>query len=357
LASKESWTYAKSGVDVDKVREAQRKIAELALSTLSLRRGGVGEALTGLGHYAGLISLGGGKALALHVDGVGTKVLIAQLMDSYETIGIDAVAMCVNDIICVGAEPLALIDYLVVEEPDERFIARIMKGLVKGCEEAGVALVGGETAVMPDVIKGAIKGRGFDLAALGVGMVDVDKMVTGAKLRPGDVVIGLESSGIHSNGLTLARKVLLSSGRSVNDTLPGFKQTIGDELLKPTRIYVKPILQLLREVEVRALAHITGGAFTKLKRFEPYAKVGFELNQMPDPSPIFKVIQSLGRISDREMYKTFNMGVGFCVVTPRSEADKAISILEKQGVKATIIGSVVEELGVRIKLPSGVATY
>lgn len=357
MPSREAWTYAKSGVNTAKVRKAQKSIAELALLTFNLRKNRVGEVLTDVGHYAGLISIGEGKALALHVDGVGTKVLVAQLMDNYETIGIDAVAMCVNDLICVGAEPLALIDYLVVEEPNEQTIAKIVKGLVKGCEEAEVALVGGETAVMPDVIKGAVKGQGFDLAALGVGVVDTSKLVTGGRLKPGDVVIGLESSGIHSNGLTLARKVLLSEGRSVNDTLPGFERTIGEELLKPTRIYVKPVLQALSEVEVHALAHITGGAFTKLKRFEPYAKVGFELDQMPEPSPIFKAVQSLGRVSDREMYKTFNMGVGFCVITTRSDADRAISIFEKHRVKAWVIGRVVDQLGVRVKLPSGVISY
>lgn len=258
--SEEGWTYAKSGVDLARVKKAHRDIARLLSSTFKLREGKVGKVLSSIGHYAGLIDVGGGLALALHADGVGTKVLVAQLMDRYDTVGIDCVAMNVNDLVCIGAEPIALVDYLVVERAEEDMIAEIMEGLVKGAELAEVAIVGGETAVMPDVIKGEVEGKGFDLAALSIGVVDRRFILTGSELRPGDVIVGVESNGIHSNGLTLARKVLLQD-RSVYDSLPELECSIGEELLKPTFIYVKPTLKALKSLELHAIAHITGGAF------------------------------------------------------------------------------------------------
>ncbi|PCN49874.1 phosphoribosylformylglycinamidine cyclo-ligase [Candidatus Geothermarchaeota archaeon ex4572_27] len=345
-------TYAKSGVDLSRVRRAHRDIAEMLAQTFRFRPSGLGRVLTGIGHYAGLIDVGGGRALALHADGVGTKVLVAQLMDRYDTVGVDCVAMNVNDLVCVGAEPLALVDYLVVERPDEEMISEIMRGLVRGAEMANVAVVGGETAVMPDVVRGEVEGRGFDLAALSVGVVDQGSILTGSSLRPGDVVVGVESSGIHSNGLTLARKVLLR-GRSVHDTLPELDTSIGEELLRPTHIYVKPVLEAIRRLEVHAVAHITGGAFTKLRRFEAYAKVGFELDSMPEPHPIFKAIMRLGKVPMDEMYRTFNMGVGLCVMLPREHQDDVIDVFERHGFKAWRVGRVVDRPGVRVKPPGG----
>ncbi|MCX6821589.1 MAG: phosphoribosylformylglycinamidine cyclo-ligase, partial [Candidatus Aenigmarchaeota archaeon] len=202
---KKEFTYAKSGVDISKVKKLHKSMAESLKETFSLRDGKFGKVLTEIGHYAGLIDIGNNKVLALHTDGVGTKVLICQMLDKYDQIGIDAVAMSVNDIICLGAEPVALVDYLAIEEPNDEMINEIMKGLVEGAKQADIAIVGGETAVMKDVITG-IKGRGFDLAAMCVGIVDKDKIITGEKIISGDIIIGLESSGIHSNGLTLARK-------------------------------------------------------------------------------------------------------------------------------------------------------
>jgi len=343
-------TYAQAGVDVKSVRKAQASIRRALEATLRLRKGKFGELIGRFGHYASLIDIGGGRALAVHTDGVGTKVLVAQLMNKYDTVGIDCVAMNVNDLICIGAEPLALIDYLAVQKPDERMISEIMKGLVKGAKMASAMIVGGETAVMPDVIKGAVEGKGFDLAALSVGVVERKKIVTGKEIKPGDVVIGLESSGIHSNGLTLARKVLFERGKmKISCILPTLRRSVGEELLEPTKIYVKPVLEILENVEVHALANITGGAFGKLRRFEEYAKVGFRLDKMPKPQPIFEVIQKLGSISDKEMYQTFNMGIGFCVVTPRSQADKVVKICKKYKVKATVIGEVTRQIGVKIK--------
>jgi phosphoribosylformylglycinamidine cyclo-ligase len=349
--AEEGWTYAKSGVDISKVRAVQRSIAKLLAGTHELRRGRFGEVLSQIGLYAGLIDIGGGRAIALHADGVGTKVLVAQLMDRFDTVGVDCVAMNVNDLICVGAEPVALVDYLVVERLDELMVSEIAKGLARGAEEAGVAIVGGETAVMPDVVKGEVAGRGFDLAALSLGVVEVGRILTGSRLQPGDVVVGVASSGIHSNGLTLARKVLLREGRTVHDTLPELSCSIGEELLKPTYIYVKPTLEALRELEVHAVAHITGGAFTKLKRFEDYAPLGFKLDKLPEPPSVFKAIRRLGRIPWDEMYRTFNMGVGLCLIVPPSEVEEAIGLYERRGFKAWAVGEVVKERGVWVKPP------
>ncbi len=249
----------------------------------------------------------------MHADGVGTKVLVAEACHKYDTIGIDCVAMNVNDIICLGAQPLALVDYLALEKPRPKLVMDIMKGLQKGARQAGVAIVSGETAILPDLLKG------FDLSATVVGIVRKSKVITGADAEPGDVILGLRSSGIHSNGLTLARKTLLS---------PKVNLSIARELLRPTRIYVRPITKLLRAgVEIHGLAHITGGAYSKLKRIGTRAKVGFHLNNLPEPPRIFSKIQARGRISEREMYRTFNMGIGFLVICPGKVARRVKTLV------------------------------
>ncbi len=346
-------TYKSVGVDVEKARRAHGEIGVIIEKTFTFRKGRFGEVLGEFGHYANLINLGGGRALALHSDGVGTKVLIAQLMDKYDTVGIDCVAMNANDLICVGAEPVALVDYLAVEELNEEMIAEIMRGVVAGAEKAGMAVVGGETAIMPDVIKGAVPGKGFDLSAASIGVVDVDKIVTGYAMRPGDVVVGLESSGVHSNGITLARKALLElSGLSVHDKLPISGEKVGEALLKPTMIYVKPVLEALKIAEVHGLGHITGGAFSKLNRI-CRGKVGLLLNQMPEPHSIFLDIQEAGNVDEEEMYRTFNMGVGFVVVASKETAENVIEACKKYRVNANIIGKVVEGKGVRLVTPRG----
>ncbi len=334
----EEFTYAKAGVDISKIKKSHKSIAELLKETFSSRDGKFGKVLTEIGHYAGLIDIGGNKVLALHVDGVGTKVLIAQSLNKYDTVGIDCVAMCVNDIICMGAEPVALVDYLAIEEPNDEIINEITKGLVKGAKQADTAIVGGETAVMKDVIVGKEK-KGFDLAAMCVGVVDKEKIITGEKMRVNDIVIGLESSGIHSNGLTLARKVLSDEHH--------------EKLLKPTLIYVKPVLEIINNCEVHGLANITGGAFSKLMRIGEKAGVGFLLDNMPEIPEIFRLIQKEGNISDKEMYRTFNCGIGFCVVVPENESEKVVEICKKHEINARKIGKVVGEKDVKVKTSSG----
>jgi phosphoribosylformylglycinamidine cyclo-ligase len=343
-------TYAEAGVDIKKGKRVHARIGDYIKNTFKFREKKFGSVVLGFGHYAGLIDIGGGKLLALHSDGVGTKVLLAQRMRKYDTVGIDCVAMNVNDLICMGAEPVALVIYLALQRPDEKMVAEITKGLVKGAEAAGASIVGGETAVMPDVIKGEIQGRGFDLAAMSVGMVEKGKVVTGERMRAGDVVVGLESGGIHSNGLTLARKVLLKRATQIKKVEK--IASIEKELLKPTKIYVGEVLDILREVDVHGMAHITGGAFSKLDRIAKMCGGGFYLDSMPKPPSIFELIKKYGNVSDREMYRTFNMGVGFCIVVGPRDVDKVIEISRAHGTEATEIGKVMKEPGVRIKVPS-----
>lgn len=346
-------TYRDAGVDLFKVSESHKIIGKLIEKTFTLRHGKFGEVVGEYGHYANLIDIGSGRALAVHSDGVGTKVLIAQLMDKYDTVGIDCVAMNANDLICIGAEPLALVDYLAVEKSDPEMIEKIVQGLVKGAELAGMAILGGETATMPGVIKGAVEGKGFDLAAMSIGMVYQDKVITGKEIVANDVVIGLQSSGIHSNGISLARKALLDeAGLKVFDPMPNSSQSVGEALLEPTKIYVREILEVLKEVEVHGLGNITGGAFSKLKRI-CYGKIGMYLDQLLEPPPIFEAIKQAGNIDDYEMYKTFNMGVGFVVITPKESSENVISICKKAGTQAQIIGKTTTRQGIKLEITKG----
>lgn len=332
-------TYRDAGVDLKKVKAAHGVIENLVSSTHGFKDG----ILSGYGHYAGLIDIGDNRVLALHTDGVGTKVLVAQMAKRFDTVGIDCVAMNVNDIICVGAEPIAFVDYIAVKKPDDKLVNEIVKGLVEGAREAGVAIIGGETAVIPDVITGY--NNAFDLAGTVVGIAQKDRLVLGDKIRVGDVIVGAESNGLHSNGFSLARKALLRKYR-IKQRIGEVGATLVDELLRPTRIYVKPVMEIVREIEVHGLAHITGGAFTKLTRLN--GNVCFNLDNIPEPEPIFKLIQKAAKIDEREMYSTFNMGIGFCAIAPSSEAESIIKIFEKYGVRSTVVGSITEGKGVRI---------
>lgn len=332
------FTYANAGVDIEKVKQSHSKMAEIFKQTFSQRFNKFGRVVSEIGHYAGLIDIGGGKTLAIHVDGVGTKTLIAQAMRKYDTVGIDCVAMNVNDIICLGAEPTTLVDYIALEKADNAITSEIAKGLAKAAREAGVAVVGGETAIMPDVVKG------FDLAAMSIGVVYKDRIVTGAKMVPGDIVVGLESSGIHSNGMSLARKLLLSRF-DIGTYVKELDCSVGEELLRPTRIYVKPVLEVLQSCKVHGLAHITGGAFSKLRRIADKANVGFEI-KLPRPTkPVFKMIQKFGLLSDREMFRTFNMGVGFIIVVPGEDPEdyeRVADVLKKYKMPHAVIGKVTQ---------------
>ncbi|TBR11698.1 MAG: phosphoribosylformylglycinamidine cyclo-ligase [Candidatus Nitrosotenuis sp.] len=326
-------TYKDAGVDVQKIKKSQSSIGRIIASTHGGQR-----VKSGFGHYAGLVEIHGGKLLATHTDGVGTKVIIANLLKKYDTIGIDCVAMNVNDIICIGAKPVSFVDYIAANQNNESIFIEIAKGLAAGARKSDVPIVGGETAIMPDLF--SEKKFAFDLAGMVAGLVEKNKTILGNKIMPGDRIIGIQSTGIHSNGYSLARKALLGK-YSVKDKVRGLGR-IGDALLTPTEIYVRPVLEIISKCQVHGLANITGGAFTKLLRLKA---AGFWLDSMPEPPKIMQLIEDAG-VKQDEMYKTFNMGVGFCVIVPRDYSERVVSICKKHKMRSQEIGSITNKKGV-----------
>jgi phosphoribosylformylglycinamidine cyclo-ligase len=337
-------TYARAGVDVSKVRKSHEALARQLESTFKTRGGKVGHPVFPIGHYAGLVDLNDGRVLSLHTDSVGTKVIIARMMRRYDTIGIDCVAMCANDLICTGTEPVSFLDYLAMSRHDPRIVREIATGLVEGAIQSRMAIVGGETAIVPDLLSDH---AGLDLVGLAAGIGKKKDLILGDRIRSGDVLVGVASSGIHSNGLTLARKTLLRT-RKLRDHVKQLGRSIGEELLEPTRIYVKPVLEAIRKLDVHGLAHITGGGFAKLDRIMGQAKLGASIEQLPPIPGIFRLIQREGRISDREMYRTFNMGVGFVLVCPESDETAAARIFRRYDHKTLGLGRVGNKRGVWI---------
>ena len=329
-------TYKKSGVDISKIKQSQKSIGKLISSTHKLQQ--KAKIAHGFGHYAGIVEIPGGKLLATHTDGVGTKVVIANMMKKYNTIGIDCIAMNVNDIICIGATPISFVDYIAANKNDEKIFKKIVEGLVTGAKRSAMPIVGGETAIMPDVIEG--KGFAFDLAGMVVGLVEKKEMVLGNKIKDGDVIIGANSTGIHSNGYSLARKAILKK-YSVKDSVKGVGN-IGEALLKPTEIYTKPVLEIIKKSKVNGLAHITGGSFTKLLRLK---HIGYEIDSLPKLPPIMSLIEEQG-VNSEEMYKTFNMGVGFCVIANKKESEKIQKIFKKYKIGSKEIGRIISKKGV-----------
>ena len=328
-------TYKEAGVDISAIKKSQASIGRLIRSTQSGT-----STVHGFGHYAGLVEIRNGVLLATHTDGVGTKVMIAGALGKYDTVGIDCVAMNVNDVICVGAAPASFVDYIAASKNDSGIFNELVGGLVVGAKKAGVPIVGGETAIMPDMFEG--EGFAFDLAGTVTGLVDRDRVILGKQIRAGDAIVGARSTGLHSNGYTLARKALFSK-YSVHDSVRGVGN-IGEALLEPTEIYVRPVLEVLDGCTVHGLAHITGGSFTKLTRLR---RVGFEIDSLPPPPPIIDLIADQG-VDAGEMYRTFNMGVGFCVVAPGGEADEIISAFRRHRIRADVIGRITGKSGVRI---------
>lgn len=328
-------TYARAGVDTAKEDVALSGLLKWVGKTLSL---GSKPVRLEAGYFASVIDMGNNLGLAISTDGVGTKILVAQMLQRYDTIGIDCVAMNVNDVLCVGAEPLCMVDYIAVEKPDPQILEEIGKGLYEGARQANISIPGGEMAQLREMVRGVKRGQGFDLAGTCIGTVPVDRVIIGQNIREGDVVLGLPSSGIHSNGLTLARHVLFKRVKLRPDKYMGeLGKTVGEELLEPTRIYVKEVLDLLRSgINVKALIHITGDGLLNLTRVK--SEVGYIIEDLPEPHPIFSLIQGLGNISDEEMFKVFNMGIGFCLVIPESNADKAFEVLKRHKVEAYRIG-------------------
>ena len=305
--------------------------------------------LTRFGQYASVLRLADDLALAISTDGVGSKTLVASALDRYDTIGFDCVAMNVNDVLCVGARPIAMVDYLGVHTLDSRRTDEILKGLGAAAKEASIAVPGGELAQLPEVIgsDGVVPGdeKAFDLVGTCVGTLHPDEIVLGDAIAPGDTIIGLASSGIHSNGLTLARRVLLGTGGYTLDEYVGVLGcTLGEELLRPTEIYVRAA-DALREVSIRphGLAHITSDGLVNLCRLND--RVTFRIGTLPSPQPIFTLIQNVGGIEDAEMYRVFNMGVGFVVIVDAEATEGALQAIRSAGYDADVIGAVEEGPG------------
>jgi phosphoribosylformylglycinamidine cyclo-ligase len=332
--------YAAAGVDT---HEADRGVRALVDVLRTIDTGRPSAAVPLPGHYASVMRIAPNLGVALATDSVGSKVIIAQQTRRFQTIGIDCVAMNVNDLICVGAEPVALLDYLAVERADPEMLTELAVGLRAGAERAGVEIPGGEVCQIPEVLRGHPSPYGFDLVGSAFGTVALDAIIDGAQTTPGDAVIGVPASGVHSNGLSLARRALLTTGGLELDSTPARLggQSVADVLLEPTTIYVRAILELLRsEVPVHGLAHITGGGLTNLLRLGEH--IGFEITDPLRVPPVFDLIAELGRVSVVEMWEVFNMGCGFCVVVPAERAGEAMALLAKRHPGSATIGHVTD---------------
>ena len=329
-------TYKNAGVDIDTANNFIERIKPLVKTTARK------EVVSGIGGFGGLFRFDSAKyknpILVSSTDGVGTKLKVAQLMDKHDTIGIDLVAMSVNDVVVQGAEPLFFLDYLAIGKLEVEKNAKIVEGIVAGCKQAGCTLIGGETAEMP----GVYKPGEYDLAGFCVGVVDSNKLIDGSTISVNDRIIGIASSGLHSNGFSLARKVLLDRGKlNVTDKVPGSEKTIGLELLEPTRIYVKALLNLFKSFNIKGLVHITGGGFyDNIPRIIPQVcRCVISRNSWEIP-PIFQVIKEIGDVEEKEMFRVFNMGIGMMIVVPEKECEEVIHRLEVLDEKAYIIGTV-----------------
>jgi phosphoribosylformylglycinamidine cyclo-ligase len=338
-----NFTYTDAGVNRQQRHESKKQLKTLKETYKYSKFGEVMHL-----PYGNIFPISQNAYLDLVIEGVGTKVLVAQLAEKYETIGVDAVAMAVNDVIRSGAKPLAIADNIHAQASDPQLVKAWLEGVAKGAVESECPVTGGEIGDVAEVIKGLAEGKGFDMIIAAVGQVAKQDVITGENIKPGDPIIGLRSSGLHSNGISLARKILFSQwgGKYKPDAVPnGIGREIALEVLEPTEIYVKPLLKAAQTVKVKAAVHITGDAYLKfnnLSRFSP--GIGFEFNNFK-PQPIFGLIQKtaleLGyTITDEEMFRTFNMGWGFAIIIDKADTDKALSALEKAGAQPEQIGKV-----------------
>ena len=329
-------TYKDAGVDVERGYEAVRRMKQHVATTFDEN------VLGGLGSFGGFYSIENEKmdkpVLVAGTDGVGTKLKLAFLMDKHDTVGIDCVAMCVNDVVCQGARPLIFLDYIATGYLDPEKVEKIVAGVAEGCRQAGCALIGGETAEMPDFYPAGE----YDLAGFTVGLVDREKSISGERVREGDVLVGMASSGVHSNGYSLVRKLVLTEGRDLNAPVEAFGgKSWGETLLTPTKIYVKPALKACAAADVHGIAHITGGGFIEnIPRILPDGLTAYiDLGTWP-VLPVFSELQKLGGLTDRQIYNTFNMGIGMVFAVDASEADAVIAALTACGESAYRIGEV-----------------
>lgn len=324
-------TYQDSGVDVEAGYEAVKRMKAYAEATFDQN------VLQSLGSFGGMYALGD-QVLVSGTDGVGTKLKAAFALEQHDTVGIDCVAMCANDVVCHGAKPLFFLDYIATGKLIPAVAAAIVKGVAEGCLQAGCALIGGETAEMP----GFYPVGEYDLAGFCVGLVRRESLIDNSRVKAGDVILALASSGVHSNGFSLVRKLIPMERASLDRYHPELGKTLGEELLTPTKIYVKPVLSLIEQVEVHSIAHITGGGFFEnIPRSIPKGLSARIERASVRVHPVFRLLQTLGELEERHMFNTFNMGVGMTITLPESQLDRAVALLGAAGVNAYPIGAVV----------------
>ncbi|MDH5481666.1 MAG: phosphoribosylformylglycinamidine cyclo-ligase [Candidatus Bathyarchaeota archaeon] len=345
------FTYADAGVDRILRAESKKSLQALAKTYRFSCHGEVVEL-----PYGKIFPVGKSRYLDLAIEGIGTKVLVAQLAEKYDTIGIDGVAVVVNDIIRSGAKPLAIVDNIHAQVSNPALVGEWMKGIVKGAEEAKCIVPGGEIGDVEELIKGLVENKGFDMVVAAVGEVARERIISGRNIKSGDTIIGLISSGIHSNGMSFARKVLFKQwgGKYEPYDIPNeLDREIVYEVLEPTKIYVRPLLKTAKELKIKAAVHITGDAYLKFNRLAKFSEgIGFEFNNFK-PQPIFELIQKAaselgGEVTDKEMFKTFNMGWGFAVIVDEANKDKTLDVLEKTGVTAEHLGRVTDSGGIKV---------
>jgi len=341
-------TYDAVGVNTQQEEGSLRELGKWVTKTFHFNDA---SPLLPLGYFANVLTLSRDLALAISTDGVGTKILVAQDLGKYDTVGIDCIAMNVNDILCVGARPISMVDYIAVQQADPDFLGEIGKGLYEGALQAGINIPGGEIAQVREMLHGTRSGYAFDLVGTCVGTVHPDRIIIGQDVRPGDAVVGIASSGIHSNGFTLARRILFEQAKlRVTDHVPELGKTLGEELLVPTNIYVREVMQMLGAgLGIKALIHVTSDGLLNLTRVE--AEAGFVIDQLQEPQPIFAVIQSRGHADEAEMYRVYNMGTGFCVVVDPKDAQRVQDIATEHGRRAAVIGYAVPDPQRRVWLP------
>jgi phosphoribosylformylglycinamidine cyclo-ligase len=336
MESKQSWTYREAGVNIDRGNEAVELFKPMVAGTMRK------EVLGGLGGFGSLFALDMTKykqpVLVSGTDGVGTKLAVAHKMGKHDTIGVDCVAMCVNDILVCGAEPLFFLDYLAVGRLEPQQVAAIVSGIAEGCRQAGSALIGGETAEMP----GFYRPDEYDVAGFAVGVVEKDKIIDGRAIRPGDLIVGLPSTGLHSNGFSLARKIFFEVYKWVPERFVAeLNCTLGEELLKPTRIYVKLIQEIMKEFSIKGMAHITGGGLIENppRMLPPGCHLEIEYGSWPVP-PVFQLLATGGQVETQEMLRTFNMGIGFILILAPEDSSRLVNWLKDRGEEAYLIGTV-----------------
>jgi phosphoribosylformylglycinamidine cyclo-ligase len=331
-----------AGVDIAEADSGLNNI--IARVTATWPKSGFGAVQLPIGYFANVVDIGG-IGIAITTDGVGSKAMIADMMKKYDTIGIDCIAMNVNDLLCVGARPVSLVDYIAVEKADAAMLDGIAIGLAEGARQANISITGGEISQLREIV------RGLDLVGTAIGTVALDRILIGRDLKPGDRVIGIAASGIHSNGMTLTRRVFFEqAGAKIDTHFAELGCTIGEELLRPTIIYVPEILEVLDKISsVKALIHITGDGLLNLPRVD--AEIGFVIDELPPPPPLFGLIEKLGGVNRAEMFEVYNMGIGFCVIVAEADSDRTLAILAGHGRQASVIGHAIADPTKSVRLP------